>query len=432
MGGAGSVILFVCFFVGCAVWSMIYLTFAAHYFLATIIDSSSGQDEVHYPNEGVIDWWWKPLLCLWILGFWVITGSVLLTPLLAFSPTAYLACLGLLLWFMYPPSLMSALFTSNWLFFLHPVVLWRMLKHYGAFAYVHVITLLSVSVCVGLLAAMFTQSFVWALPAAFVIPTAQFFYARNWGRFAWLSLNFAPRQQKVPRSPYRDPPDAKAPFDPQPEKIPEMAVREVDEASQGIHVGLPPTYPHPHGIQAGVPASPDGIIAGLPPVPVREEEEDEWAVSKKPYGIVGEEAQPDFPEPAPTPASAAASLPPAVVEEEDEWATNKKPYGYVEEPAPTADPTQSEANRPVTVSRYYEQRHKKEKADKEKRERESQQNFMPTPSKKTPTFSTALFFGVWEFMVYRRTLHVWANLVVLTIVELFFLMMVVQFWPKLD
>ena len=57
---------------------------------------------------------------------------------------------------------------------------------------------------------------------------------------------------------------------------------------------------------------------------------------------------------------------------------------------------------------------------------------MPRLSKKTPTFSRALFFGVWEFMIYGRTLSVWTNLVALTIVELFFLMMVAQFWPRGD
>ena len=71
MAAAGFIIIFVVAFVGCCMWSMIYLTFAAHYFLVTIIDSASGNDEVHYPNEAIIDWWWKPFFCIWILGFWL-------------------------------------------------------------------------------------------------------------------------------------------------------------------------------------------------------------------------------------------------------------------------------------------------------------------------------------------------------------------------
>ena len=55
MAGAGFVIIFVVAFAGCAIWTMIYLTFAAHYFLTTIVDSSAGIDEVEFAGDvGVI------------------------------------------------------------------------------------------------------------------------------------------------------------------------------------------------------------------------------------------------------------------------------------------------------------------------------------------------------------------------------------------
>jgi hypothetical protein len=83
----------------------------------------------------------------------------------------------------------------------------------------------------------------------------------------------------------------------------------------------------------------------------------------------------------------------------------------------------------MTNSEYYDQRHKKEKAEKAKAKETAERHYLAPPSKRTPTFATAMLFGVWDFMIYGKTLHVWGNLVLLLIVELFFLLMVVQFWP---
>src|ERR1019366_3571718 len=226
--------------------------FAAHYFITTIIESGSGNDEVHYPSEAIIAWWWKPIFCLWILGFFVISGSIILTPIFLWQPQVYLVVLALWVWLLFPLGLLSALFTSNWFFFLHPILVGRMLKHYGAFAYVHVITLISVSLCGGLVIAALMHNFIWALPAAFMVPTAILFYARHWGRFAWLSINFAPRKTK-PFSEYvdttRDPKQAR-------DRIPQIAVEEVDETAEGIREGLPPQQ----AIQTGMPRGLDGVV----------------------------------------------------------------------------------------------------------------------------------------------------------------------------
>jgi len=120
-------------------------------------------------------------------------------------------------------------------------------------------------------------------------------------------------------------------------------------------------------------------------------------------------------------------IPAQAVEEEDEWATNKKPYPLAENAPAVA--AASEADRPISLSKHYDERARKEKAAKAKAKQDATLFGMPTPSKKTPTFQTALFFGVWEFMIYGRTLRVWVNLVVLTVVELFFLFLVARLWP---
>lgn len=427
MAGAGHVVLFVCFMVGCSIWTVIYLTLTAHYFLTVIIESSAGIDEIQFPTEGILERWWKPLFCLWILAAWVVPTAVFCGPLLAGSPVAFGIGVGLLLVIVYPLSLLSALSAQNWFFFMHPVVLWRMLRHYGSFAYVYLLTLLSASVCAGLLFAVFTHSFLWALPAAFVLPTAILFYARHWGRFAWLSLSFMPRKEKRQRDGDKTPHE---------ETAPEMDVQEIDPADEGIRAGLPPG--HSQGIHAGVPMTAGGIVAGAPPTsfPV---EEDEWTADKKPYLVVEDPTQPAFQETASAPIVPAATqttVAPAV-EEEDEWATDKKPYPVIggadfAAPAPTeSSDGKSDADKPLMVSKYYDDRHKREKEAKRKAKEEATRFGLPAPSKKTPTFRDALFFGVWRFMIYERTLRVWVNLVVLTIVELLFLFMVLQFFSQL-
>jgi hypothetical protein len=426
MAGAGSVIIFVIALAGCAIWSAIYLTFAAHYFLTTIIDSSGGHDEVHYPSEAVIDWWWKPLFCTWVLGVFIVPVVMVLATFLARQPLAFFICLALALWVLYPIGLLSALYTQNWLLVLHPGIAGRMLRHFGAFAYVHLITLLSASICAAVLFKVFTGSFLWALPAALLVPTTLLFYARNWGRFAWLSLNFLPRKKKDPFASQKASEDC----------VPVMDVQEVDPHAEAIREGVPTGSGHAFQSGAPVQGSPH-IRAGATPWEASPgPEEDEWATDKKPYAI-DDGGLPSFKEqlPAPAPAVSLQTAPvPPLEEEEDEWAPVKKPY-QCEDPTHPAPPdpallAKPEIDRPVVLTKYYDERAQKENAEAARKAAEMRT--MPPRSKKTPTFRSALFFGVWEFMIYGRTLSVWTNLVVLTFVELLLLMVVVQFWPRMD
>jgi hypothetical protein len=79
------------------------------------------------------------------------------------------------------------------------------------------------------------------------------------------------------------------------------------------------------------------------------------------------------------------------------------------------------------MSKYYDDRAKKEAL--EKRRREEEKRTMPARSKKTPTFQAAFLGGVWTFMLYPSTLLAWANLAVFTLVEFLLLYMLVMFSP---
>jgi hypothetical protein len=435
MAGAGFVIIFVVAFAGCAIWTMIYLTVAAHYFLTTIVESSAGIDEVEFTGDvGVIEWWWKPFLCLWVLGTWIVPISVLLLPVLAHSPQAYAICWTGLLWLIFPVSLMSALYTQSWFFLLHPVMLWRMLRHFLALAYVHLMTLGAFAACVALVVLAMTHSFLWAGLAAFAIPTAILFYARHWGRFAWLSLNFLPRKKKT-TSPYMEQPMPE-PRTLEEEDAPQRQVQEVHPAEEGVRAGLPAAYPG--AIQASNPVSSTSVTADPAPAPAPQPY-DEWSVDNAPYVIEGDATQPSLQEsmsPPPAPAAGQTNPAPVVEEEEDEWSLDKKPYGIIDDGPPVETALSvakaSAADEPMPVSQYYDQRARKEEKAKRKAKEKAEQMGLPKQSKKTPTFQNALLEGVWPFMIYGRTLRVWTNLVVLTMVELFFLMMVVRFWPKVD
>jgi hypothetical protein len=427
MAGAGSVIIFVCLVAAFGIWSPIFVTFVSHYFLTTLIDSSSDSDEVHYPREGIFEWWWKPLLCAWVFVFWAFVASVVLAPVAVWSPLTYLILWTLVLWLAYPMSLASVLYSQHWLIFVHRGVCGRMLQHFGAFVYVHAITFGLCLVSVWLFVDGLTKSIIWAVPAVIIGAAAILLYARHWGRFAWLSLNFLPRQQRRPRAkraavedPWEEPPRANG-------KTP---IPEVGAADGGIRAGPPPA--RSSGIQAGAAANP-GAVQANPQVPPTEEP-DEWS-DTRPYEVIDDPTLPPFPQsPDAPPKPTAAPAAPLFVEEEDEWAPNKKPYGLSEEgatvePAPAADPEeQAEINKPLVLTKYYKDRAKKEA--EEERQAEEAKRKMPAQSRKTPTFQTALLAGVWRFMICPGTMMAWANLMVFLFVEFILLFLILSLVPK--
>jgi hypothetical protein len=236
---------------------------------------------------------------------------------------------------------------------------------------------------------------MWALPASFAIPTALLLYARHWGRFSWLALNFLPAGAKKPKK--KRPKQStvgSSTLGPNEGETPEIDVQEIDVDAEAISAGLPPAFPT--AIYAGVPATTEGIVAGRPTATTSTtEEEDEWATDKKPYGVIDEEAKPEL----------QKSIP-----------------AYDREP-------KSDADKPMSLSQYYDEKARKEKEENAKKANADRR--MQASSKKAPSFQEALLRGVWEFMIYSRTLRIWVNLVALTAVELLFVLLVKQFWPQL-
>jgi hypothetical protein len=428
VAGGLTAIVFVCTLVCWAIWSVVFFTFVSHYFLVTLTDSSSGADEAYFPKEGLIEWWWKPILCAWVFFFWAVPTSILLSPVAAFSPITYLVLWTALMWLIYPMSLSSVLYSGHWLVFVHRGVFSRMIQHFGAYIYVNLVTFALFILSVWLFIHGLSGNFVYAALAIVIGPASILLYARHWGRFAWLSLNFLPRQQKQPRSDRMTAKKRRAlemedeiPTldDPEPAQAP---------AEESIREGVPLTGSK--GIQATPTSQPVSISVPPPPEPY-----DEWT-DTRPYEVIDDPDLPPFPKPvAAGPIPVAKHAPPLpVVEEEDEWAPNKKPYGVSDEGAsvePALDvpmEEKPEIDKPLVMTKYYDERAKKEA--KEKREAEEAKRTMPKQSRKTPPFHQALLVGVWSFMIYPSTILAWGNLAVFTLVEFLIMYALAIFWPK--
>jgi hypothetical protein len=326
-----------------------------------------------------------------------------------------------------------------------------MFRHFPAFIYVHIVTFAMFAGCMWLIGKMMADgNLLWTIPAVFAVPTAILLYARHWGRFAWLSLNFLPSYQKRARAaktkpdgtPKQAPPpgmqaeDARGSL-PAPKDDAAAEAAAADVLAEGVREGLPPQ--HATGVQVATPGRPESVVAGPPPVvPVY----DEFTFDPNPYKIQDEPGLPTFAEaapaaaPLPAPASTSAPVAGTIEEYEDEWSTSKKPYGVGEPVAPLPDSeappmetpeTDTDANQPVVLSQYYDEKAKKEA--EEDRKREAEKRKMPPLSRKTPTFVAAMIVGVWKFMIYPSTLVAWANLAVFTFVELFIVWMLVLFNP---
>jgi hypothetical protein len=398
VGGALTAIFFILTLVCWAIWTALLSLFIAHYTLTILSDSSSGHEEVQYPDESFFDWWWKPPLFAWVLLMFLVPSAIILSPLGAFSAEAFSIVWLLVIWCLYPLGLACVLYTGNWLRIVHFSVLGRMFLHLPALAYVYVVTLAVFAGAIWLTVKTFTDSLLWGIPAIICVPMAFLLFARHWGRFAWLSLNHLPRYARPGRAEKRVALESRPGW-------PEGEIPKVDEVDEKKASTSEPnawgeTDPYtiladpdaPSFEEKHAPAAPVDAPAPVPAAPLAaDEEEDEWSLDKKPY---------DLTEPVSTAPSASSSTHP------------KKPG----------------LDQPVAVAAYYEERARKEKRRAGKAE--EAKRTLPPMSKKTPTFVAALVVGVWGFLAQPGTLSVWGNLIVLMLIEFFLIYMMVMFVPK--
>ena len=218
-----------------------------------------GDREVRWPDESIVDWWWKPLYCLGLLACWASFGANFLVPLFLINQWLGAVLAAFYLWLVYPIGFLCIMDARNALAVFYVPLIARLGRYLPYTLFVAVVTLPLGVVAGGLLALAILRGVVWAVPAALVVPPVLFLYARFWGRLAWLVLNVrnsarrsgevapAPQERGRTHDPWAIPQEA---------PIPEVEV-EVDEPKSSVTDGDDEWAEHPASYQvaSAAPAS---------------------------------------------------------------------------------------------------------------------------------------------------------------------------------
>jgi hypothetical protein len=354
-----------------AVVGLFFLLYSCHCFLHVLGDSSAGIDEVRWPDESLTDWWWKPLYCVGLFAFWGVTCLIVVGPFFIENPAGFWIAYPLALWLIYPISVGSPFAANNMLMIVDPHFLGRLFHHPRALLTVLVITVPLPAAVVWMIGVLLARGhFGWAVGAALVLPAALLFYARAWGRLAWLVLNDEPFRPKKPR---------------------------YSAGSPALAVEDPWQTPEPDIPELDVEVLEEDLVE-----PLADEIEDEWSLHKKPYGLLNEEIA------------------------REEWKQRrraKEPLGEaydVTQAAPLPLPDESEK---------YRRLHEIEKDIKAREQGMTRVEW--DQEQEPPTFRRALGRGLFAFLFYPPTLHAWLYLGLLTLGELFFVYIIAGLVPYL-
>jgi len=351
LGAAGYSILAVSAVAGIAVVGFILVIYASHCFLAIVVDSGCGIDEIRWPHEGVVDWLVKPVYLAWLHLPWGVLFGVVLLPLFVGDAVTYFITLGCILFVLFPITLLSSLSAKSWLALLYPAFLRRWLRWPLTFLLVLLWSLPLPLAAWRLVELTMGRGFWWVFAAALVGPLALLFGARLLGRYGWL----------VTHTPLKD-------SGSQPSSGTVTGVR-VEDPWAG-----PPPSPRPQPPRTDANEARALRMKLLPAEALEmlddDALEDDLAPAAKPQEVRSEkQARESGPQ--------RAEKPPERVE----------PYRLSEAPTlstPFAAPAQSA-----------ERRH--------------------TPPAEQPTFAQAFGAGLFGFPLYGESIRAWANLAVLTL-----------------
>ena len=105
------------------------LGYAAHSLLVVIEQTAVGFDRVVWPEDRIIDWYWKPFYVYGLLAFWIGVIGALLVPLLHLEAAQEILATAVLVWLIWPVSLLSSLTGSTRLLLLRWEVAARLGRH---------------------------------------------------------------------------------------------------------------------------------------------------------------------------------------------------------------------------------------------------------------------------------------------------------------
>jgi hypothetical protein len=382
VGAAGQTIIAVCTFVALILVGVVLIPYAAHCFLVTLEGTAAGNDDILWPDEPLVDWLWKGVFLLWMVGVWVVPiwllVDVVLLRLLGLPAVGFFPAMVGVIWLLLPISLLSSLSgTTRWQI-LHLGLLKRLPRHAPALLLMYLMGGLLV---LGAGALLFTSvaAPAWALLllAAPAGAAVLLIYGRLLGRVAWLIVYRSPQKRSRKK-------------------------RGKDWEKNG------PVMP----VDAPEPAPPQGESAPEPPAaPADTEDEDEWA-PPKPYRLEEEAARARR---QPAKAPIAPQL------EKYEMRTDESPPAQAPVPLDGYTPVELRQVRADSAAGL----------DLPERAAAAVARFderMLRP-REEPAPARPLWSGVYTFPWYRSSARAWVHLSLFGLVELALLKLLLSVWP---
>lgn len=124
----GEGILFVCLIATTVIISTCVAAYAAHCFLVVVENTAAGNDEVTWPDEPFLDWFWKVFYLVWLAGlgvgliWWPVRRLQLANDELKLPMQILAAVLGA--WLLFPICLLSSLSANS----VWAIVRWPVLR----------------------------------------------------------------------------------------------------------------------------------------------------------------------------------------------------------------------------------------------------------------------------------------------------------------
>lgn len=219
MGGLGAALFTLLLICAQVVVSIIVSILVSRFFLVTLVSTASGNDEVEWPDEPMLDWIAKPFYLLWVAGIWLAATMIGLRiarpPVLAEYPMLQFVMFALPgLWLFFPVSMLSSLSASSpWLIF-NPGLIKRLVKVTPSVLGFYLLSLALYAVAGGLVyAALLSSVFLLVPVAAAVLAAAVMIYARLLGRLGLVAARVTlagdwvedRRQLELPKAASMDP-----------------------------------------------------------------------------------------------------------------------------------------------------------------------------------------------------------------------------------
>jgi hypothetical protein len=199
VGGAAGAMLLYSLLAALGIVGLWIASYSAHIFLAALEQTAAGSDDVTWPDEPYTDWLWKGayfwgLAALWPLVLWVAVRKLPTPP----SPTARLIVSALIVWLLFPISLLSSLSSTSILVVFRLQVVRRLAQRWDAtLAFLLVSAVVPLAVMFANYQLMFGRDssaaeqstsvrFVAVPVVAFLSVVLLLTYARMVGRLGWI------------------------------------------------------------------------------------------------------------------------------------------------------------------------------------------------------------------------------------------------------